>query len=449
MLLVMPFTGYAQFLFMTNADGTITITGYIGPGGGVTIPGMINGLPVTAIDREAFFYHGSVTSVEIPDGVISIGSNAFGDCANLTSVTIPNSVTNVGDGAFCSCTNLTNITVAAQNPAYASIGGVLFNHIATSLVQYPAGLRGSYVIPRGVTSIESLAFSSCSGLTNVAIPSSVTRIGTAAFDYCPDLTSVTVPDSVTTIGDWAFEACNGLTNATIGGSVTNIGRGAFSTCERLTNLILGNSVTSIDDFAFDDCSSLTNVTIPDSVTIIGSMAFDYCDNLTNVSFGNGLTSIGYESFAFCANLASVTIPNSVTGIGSYAFCGCARLTKVFFQGNTPAADDTVFWDDVGTVYYVPGTTGWTDTFGGWPTAPLYQPNPLILDSSYGLGVSSNQFNFTVCWGTNASVVTETCTNLADPHWTPLATNALTNGVCTFVDPQWTNYLSCFYRVRSQ
>ena len=67
------------FNYTTN-NGTITITGYTGPGGAVTIPDTINGLPVT-----------------------SIGDYAFCNCTSLTSVTIPNSVTSIGDEAFSYC----------------------------------------------------------------------------------------------------------------------------------------------------------------------------------------------------------------------------------------------------------------------------------------------------------------------------------------------------------
>ena len=62
-----------EFNYTIN-NGTITITGYTGPGGAVTIPDTINGLPVT-----------------------SIGDCAFYNCTSLTSVTIPNSVTSIGN----------------------------------------------------------------------------------------------------------------------------------------------------------------------------------------------------------------------------------------------------------------------------------------------------------------------------------------------------------------
>ena len=78
LLLALPAVVQAQFTYTTN-NGTITITGYTGSGGAVTIPSTINGLPVT-----------------------SIGDYAFYNCTSLTSVTIPNSVTSIGDEAFWS-----------------------------------------------------------------------------------------------------------------------------------------------------------------------------------------------------------------------------------------------------------------------------------------------------------------------------------------------------------
>ena len=96
---------------------------------------------------------------------------------------------------------------------------------------------------------------------------------------------------------------------------------------------------------------------------------------------------------------------------------------------------------------MPGTTGWTSTFDGRPTALWFLANPLILNSP-SFGVQTNRFGFIISWATNISIVVEACTNLADPLWSPLATNTLTGGSSYFSDPQWTNHPVRFYRLRS-
>src|SRR6266436_2482748 len=107
-LLALPAVVQAQFNYTTN-NGAITITGYTGPGGVVTIPDTINGYPVTSIGDAAFYYGSTVTSVTIPTSVTSIGGSAFFFCTSLTSVTIPNSVTSIGNDTFYYCTNLTSV----------------------------------------------------------------------------------------------------------------------------------------------------------------------------------------------------------------------------------------------------------------------------------------------------------------------------------------------------
>ncbi len=80
-----------------------------------------------------------------------------------------------------------------------------------------------------------------------------------------------------------------------------------------------------------------------------------------------VTSIGYEAFISLTSLTSVTIPDSVSSLGTNAFANCTDLTSVYFEGNAPAADSTVFdGDNNATVYYLPDTTGWSNTFAGRP-----------------------------------------------------------------------------------
>ena len=83
----------AQFTCTTNADNTLTITGYSGPGGDVSIPTNINGLTVTVIGTNAFIDNTSVTSVEIPGSVSTIEDTAFAFCFSMASVMISDSVT--------------------------------------------------------------------------------------------------------------------------------------------------------------------------------------------------------------------------------------------------------------------------------------------------------------------------------------------------------------------
>ncbi len=175
----------------------------------VTIPDS-----VTSIEEDAFYRCAGLTNVTIganvksistwvfedcvnlasvifPNGIASIGAGAFVDCASLTSVTIPDSVTNIGFEPFFYCVKLTNITVVADNPAYSSSNGVLFDKNQTLLIQFPTGFVGNYVIPNSVTNIDYGAFAGCSGLMNLVIPGSVTSLMEYEFDSCLSLTNIT------------------------------------------------------------------------------------------------------------------------------------------------------------------------------------------------------------------------------------------------------------------
>jgi hypothetical protein len=101
--------------FQVKKEGNaITITKYVGKGTVVNIPARIQNLPVTIIGDGAFENCTSITSVAIPNGVISIWDGAFYGCTNLGSVTIPNSVTAIRGYAFQNCTKLTSITIPAS-----------------------------------------------------------------------------------------------------------------------------------------------------------------------------------------------------------------------------------------------------------------------------------------------------------------------------------------------
>ena len=477
LLLTLPAAVQAQFDY-TTVNGTITITGYTGPGGAVVIPDTIDGLPVTLIGYSAFSGNTSLTSVTIPGSVTSIGVYAFASCAGLTSVTIGSGVTSISFGAFKSCTSLSAITVDALNSFYSSVDGALFDKSQTLLIQCPEGKTGSYTISDGVTGIGVYAFWSCTRLTSVTIPGSVTSIGGGAFFDCTNLLAISVdaanpsyssldgvlfdkslitliqypsgkagsyaiPDSVTRI-DGAFGGCASLTGVTIPSGVTSIGSMTFNGCTSLASITIPATVTDIGVQAFGLCGSLTNIAIPASVTRISDFTFASCTGLTSVTIPAGVISLGWSAFGGCSSLASVTIPASVGYIGQEAFAYCGNLKAVFFEGNAPGVGCCVF-TFLTPVYYLSGATGWGATFAGVPTS-LW--NPLIQTSGPSFGVQTNRFGFTITGTADIPIVVEASTTLANADWVPLQSLNLTNGAFYFSDANWTNYPARNYRLRS-
>ena len=407
--------------FTVNAGETLAITSYTGPGGTVSIPASLIGLPVTGIADDAFLGDASLTNVIIPGSVTNIGEEAFGFCSSLASVTIPGSVTSIGDYAFWNCGSLTNATMAG-----------------------------------GVASIGADAFSKC-GLTSVTIPASVTNLGSLAFAYCSGLAGANIPGGVTRIGDAPFLGCAGLALMTVDShnlfySSTN---GVLFDATQSTliefpgglggSYTIPGTVTNIGADAFYACAGLTGITIPGSVTCIGNEAFGFCTSLAGVRIPPSVSSICAQAFYCCTNLASIAIPGPVASIGDEAFAFCASVTGVYFQGGAPAVDATVFSCDTNaTVYYLPGAAGWSNTFAGHP-AVLWNP---LIQTGGGFGVSGNQFGFNIAGTSNIVIVVEASTNLARPVWTRLQTNTLLNGSCRFSEPLQTNSPGRYYRLSS-
>ena len=215
------------FEYHKEDKSNVILKKYFGYGGDVIIPSMIDGLPVTSIGVGTFAYCTSLTSVTIPNSVISIRDSVFNRCTSLTNVTIGNSVTNIGNQMFANCGRLASIT-----------------------------------IPDSVTKIGGAAFYNCTDLTNVNLGNGVNSIGFAAFSYCTSLSNVTIGNSVTTIGHSAFSDCTSLTNVTIPNSVTSIGEGAFYECTSLTGVYFQGNAPSLGSYAFDGDNIATVFYLP-------------------------------------------------------------------------------------------------------------------------------------------------------------------------------------------
>lgn len=116
-----------------------------------------------------------ITSITIPEGIISIGDIAFEFCTIKTMV-IPDSVTSIGYGALRFCPSFETVTLSKN-----------ITRIERQTFYGCTGLK-NMVIPDGVTTIEYEAFLGCDNLESIYIPSSVSFIREDAFYYCPKLT---------------------------------------------------------------------------------------------------------------------------------------------------------------------------------------------------------------------------------------------------------------------
>ncbi|MDR0694319.1 MAG: leucine-rich repeat protein [Prevotellaceae bacterium] len=151
----------------------------------ITIPGL-----VTVIDTGVFANCFALREITIPNSVTTISEFAF-QRTGLSEITIPNSVAFISVDAFYRCESLTAINVNGSNTAYLSVDGVLFNKDQTTLITYPCGKFGSYIIPGEVNTIGIYAFQYCTGLTGVTIPASVNTIENYAFIRCTGLIGIT------------------------------------------------------------------------------------------------------------------------------------------------------------------------------------------------------------------------------------------------------------------
>jgi hypothetical protein len=206
--------------YLLNSDGqSYAVSGYNGYPTEVIIPSEFDSLPVTAISPYAFFQ------------------------SYLTSITIPDSVVTIGAFAFCHCRKLSSVTLG-----------------------------------KGLKIIDSDAFEDDDALKSITLPPSLQSIGVSAFSNSQGLTSITIPDSVTTIHENAFDNCTGLTSLTLGSSLHLIDYFAFLRCTGLTSLKIPASVTTIRTNAFQECSGLLSVLIPSSVAGLSWNVFLSCTN---------------------------------------------------------------------------------------------------------------------------------------------------------------------------
>ena len=241
-----------------------SIKEYLGNSSVVNVP-----VGIISVGSHAFSENEFLHEVILPDGIKTIGKYAFDGCSNLETINLPDSISQINESAFFGCGNLVAVSLSK---GIKTISKYVF--------------RGCYnlarcIIPQSISHIEDMAFSYCENLEGIIIPNSVVTIGVEAFFGCTKLSNISVPDSVINIGYGAFSRCNKLKDDSLNSLPFLMpgGQYEFWYCNNQKMITIPDGVSSIDRGAFDDCISLECIMIPSSVTSISNRAFEKCINL--------------------------------------------------------------------------------------------------------------------------------------------------------------------------
>lgn len=394
---------------------------------------------VTEIGDEAFYdFRGE--EIHMGSSVQTIGRDAFARCDNLETILLPASVSDISTLAFCD-SGLK--TVYCEGSAPETFGHCIFPDKATLyckedidgwrtlasdewnsyLLKEMLGLGecGMYDSDQLIWTLDPDGTLNISGswrmkdysannrapwydlrdkIKTVTFGAEVATVGDEAFADCSSLRQIVFSDIMEELGSCAFDRCTSLQEITIPKNVDSIAAYTFAECKSLRQITVssGNAeYTSLDGVLFNkDQTKLycypagktdTSYAIPGSVTSIYSGAFSSCASLTRVDISAKVTSIGFQSFYECEALKEVHIPASVTTIANDSFANCRSLNAVYFEGNAPSACSAAAFNNCAssfTIYYNPGTTGWTDssaydasagTWNGYRLKSTQEPEP--------------------------------------------------------------------------
>ena len=327
-----------EYSYRVEADGTAVITAYLGQAETLTVPASLDGHQVRAIDEIAFALCESLVSVTLPEGLISIGGNAFYGCSNLSDITLPEGLQSIGDFAFPDCKSLKNITLplslvdigdnpfamtavninlSPDHPRFEILDGLLVDKTDKRLITYPYSSEASeYAVPEGILAIGDYAFYACATLSAVTLTEGIVSLGEGAFYLCENLTDVTLPLSL------AGMALNPFVMAPVNINVSP----DHPRYEAVDGVLFDKMEKKL--LAYPYGREAGPYTVPQGVLAIEDMAFISCTNLTGITLPEGLLSIGINAFFNCENLAALTISEGLLSIGDNAFYNCGQLTEV-------------------------------------------------------------------------------------------------------------------------
>ena len=344
---------------LMTKDGT-ELVAY--PGGAtatsVTVPSGVKKL------RMGSFYQGPITSVSLPSTLEVIDQQVF-SLPGLSTLEIPIAVSTIGLDAFGS--SMMAISVAAGNPTFRAVGGVLFK--GNELFLYPRGRADTtYQVPEGTTAFGQFAFDRNTALTSISLPIALTDFLGNPLRGLASLETVTVA-----VGHPTLSTIDGVLFR--GSALVAYPKGKTS-----TTYSVPAGTTEIGEAAFQSAPTLTTITLPDSITVIGSDAFSYSQNLANINLPSGLTTLGSYSLYY-TKISNIVVPHTVINWAyqpfGYNLNPAGTAFDFYFEGDAPPEDVDLGLPTGAIIHRIEGTNGWpalSNTYLGYTQAAW---NPAI------------------------------------------------------------------------
>ncbi len=274
----------------------------------------------------------NLRKVTLTENIVSIADYSFSGCSSLEALIIPSSVNLMGVSVFSDCNQLTLYCVSAEQPTQWDANfnplnrPVYWGYRENSIVN----LDGyEYIIQKDVAVMTGYSGQS----TAITVPATIevnaqsypVQIGAYAFQNSL-LTSITLAEGVTEMGTYAFKDSLALTEVTIPSTITSIPNNCFRGCTMLSTVNLIAGLQTIEEEAFYCCNSLQNITLPEGLTTIGARAFYQCSSLVDIQLPNSLTTIGSAIFSGATSLKNVVFGTGLTRISNFMFEYCQSLT---------------------------------------------------------------------------------------------------------------------------
>lgn len=333
----------------------------------ITLPSGLN-----SIGSNAFAGCTSLSTVNLPDTLVSIGDNAFKDCNNLESIELPKSLISIGDNAFSNClglekviinsnlkeipasafTNTTGIRefiVSSDNDYYTSIDGNLYSKDGKTLIKYaPGKTSDTFTIPDHVEVIKENAFSHCNFLKYINLPNSLKEVEINAINECPNLVYNEYNGAHylgNTLNPYTLlikPIVDNISSIEVHNNTLFIFANAFKDCYLLESITMPHELSKIGDYAFSNCQSLTSIILPNKLVSLGMNAFTNCTNLTSIEIPYYINLIRKETFLNCSKLASVTLSQNIIEIEEAAFKECTELSQINFPNKLKVIEAEAF-----------------------------------------------------------------------------------------------------------